>query len=169
MVGNLDDELLKQRNQAILDQYRDSNNAMIDFSKMALRGTMLLNGAAVIPIVYSKSSGLYECAIFFGVGALLSACASGTAYLTQWAITGEFSPAFHMNAKTEAEVAASKKAERLARRCRPLEKISRYLSIALVVASLVAFGCGLSTAYTATKEMNKMPELKVYLEGAAKP
>lgn len=142
---------------------------MIDFSKMALRGTLLLNGAAVIPIVYSKASDLYGCAILFGIGALLSVCASGTTYLTQWAITGEFSPIFHVNAKTEAQVTALKKVERLAARCRPLEIFFRWLSILLVAASLAVFGYGLSAAHTATKEMNKMPELKVYLETLAKP
>ena len=57
-------DFLLKRYEYQLKNYTDSNQAMIEFSKMALRGTMLLNGTAVIPIVYSKVEYLYPCAIF---------------------------------------------------------------------------------------------------------
>ena len=44
-------DFLLKRYEYQLKNYTDSNQAMIEFSKMALRGTMLLNGAAVIRIV----------------------------------------------------------------------------------------------------------------------
>lgn len=41
-------DFLLKRYEYTLKNFTDSNQAMIDFSKMALRGTMLLNGALYI-------------------------------------------------------------------------------------------------------------------------
>ena len=159
----------KQHHQAILDQYRDSNNAMIDFSKMALRGTMLLNGAAVIPIVYSKSTDLYFCAMIFGIGAGLSVCASCLTYLTQWAITGSWQYALHMHAKSKEELENFNQSVQRAKRCDKISKILRIGAIVAAALSLFAFGVGLYQASLATSSTPKMQELRVYLEPTQAP
>lgn len=159
----------KQHHQAILDQFRDSNNAMIDFSKMALRGTMLLNGAAVVPIVYAKSTDLYSCAMIFGIGAALSVCASCLTYLTQWAITGSWQYAFHMHAKSKEELEEFNQSVQRAKLCNRRSKILRFAAIGAVALSLVAFCVGLRQASLATSNTPNMPSLRVYLEPTQSP
>ena len=159
----------KQHHQAILDQYRDSNNAMIDFSKMALRGTLLLNGAAVIPIVYAKSTDLYFCAIIFGIGAGLSVCASCLTYLTQWAITGTWQYALHMHANSAKEIEAFNKSIKHSLLCNKITNILRITAIVAAALSLVAFAVGLYQASLATSNTPKMQELRVYLEPTQVP
>ena len=159
----------KQHHQAILDQFRDSNKAMIDFSKMALRGTMLLNGAAVIPIVYAKSTDLYFCAMIFGIGAALSVCASCLTYLTQWAITGSWQYALHMHAKGKEELEKFNQSVQRAKRCEKISKILRIAAIGAAALSLFACAVGLHQASLATSNTPKMAELRVYLEPAPAP
>lgn len=48
-------KVILENHKSALQGYILSNQAMIEFSKMSLRGLMILNGAAIIPIVYSKS------------------------------------------------------------------------------------------------------------------
>lgn len=58
-------DYLLQQHEGRVQAALDSNKGMVDFSKMSLRGAMLLNGAAAVPIVYSKSIWLYSAAIWF--------------------------------------------------------------------------------------------------------
>lgn len=168
-MEDFEGEIRKQHHQAILDQYRDSNEAMIDFSKMALRGTMLLNGAAVIPIVYSKSTVLYCCAITFGIGAALSACASCLTYFTQWAITETWKYALYMHAKSKEELENFNQSVQYAKRCARISNVLRIAAIVAAALSLVAFGVGLYQASLATSNTQKVQELRVYLEPTQSP
>ncbi len=152
-------DFLLKRYEYQLKNYTDSNQAMIEFSKMALRGTMLLNGAAVIPIVYSKVEYLYPCAIIFGIGALLSACATSATYLTQWIITSLYDQHFiyypsRTSDLTTEEGKEVQKAHTLKKALLPV----RFFAMLLVAGSLVAFGIGLTSAYTAISSMQKKQE-----------
>ena len=128
-------DFLLKRYEYQLKNYTDSNQAMIEFSKMALRGTMLLNGAAVIPIVYSKVEYLYPCAIIFGIGALI------------------YYPSRTSDLTTE-EGKEVQKAHTLKKALLPV----RFFAMLLVAGSLVAFGIGLTSAYTAISSMQKKQE-----------
>jgi hypothetical protein len=152
-------DFLLKRYEYTLKNFTDSNQAMIDFSKMALRGTMLLNGAAVIPIVYSKVEYLYSCAIVFGIGALLSACATSVAYLTQWIITSHCDQAFiyypfRVSSLSPEEDRAVQRAHTLLKFLLPV----RFFAMILVAGSLFAFGFGLIEANTAISSMQKKQE-----------
>lgn len=152
-------DFLLKRYEYTLKNFTDSNQAMIDFSKMALRGTMLLNGAAVIPIVYSKVEYLYSCAIIFGIGALLSACATSVAYLTQWIITSHCDQAFIYYPFRVSSL--SPEEDRAVRRVHTLKKFllpTRIFAMLLVAGSLLAFGIGLTSAYTAISSIQRTQE-----------
>ena len=58
-------DYLLQQHEGRVQAALDSNKGMVDFSKTSLRGAMLLNGAAAVPIVCSKSIWLYSAAIWF--------------------------------------------------------------------------------------------------------
>lgn len=152
-------DFLLKRYEYTLKNFTDSNQAMIDFSKMALRGTMLLNGAAVIPIVYSKVEYLYPCAIVFGIGALLSACATSVAYLTQWIITSYCEQSFiyypfRISSLNQEEGRTVQRAHTLLNFLLPV----RFFAMILVAGSLFAFGFGLIEANTAISSMQKKQE-----------
>ncbi len=82
-MSTIQEKIFLQQHAARVQGALDSSKAMVEFSKMLLRGTLILNGAAVIPIVYSKVELLYPSAIIFGIGALCSVIASSLAYITQ--------------------------------------------------------------------------------------
>lgn len=148
MMGKHDDTV---ENMAILEIHKSrlqgflqSNSAMIDYSKMSLRGAMLLNGAGIIPIVYSKVDYLYETALVFGWGAFLAVCATGVAYLIQWRLTAYWNLAYiHYPFRTASLGPEEEKEERAARRFPLLVPFLRLAAISLVVLSLGCFGYGL--------------------------
>lgn len=120
---------------------------------MSLRGALLLNGAAAVPIVYSKSIWLYSAAIWFGWGAFLAVVATGVTYLTQWMAFETWRRALGGN---NFKISHAEKEGRAVRV--DIEepapywaafwiKIFRALSILLVLASLVCFAGGLKEAY----------------------
>ena len=134
----MEKDFLQERYKATLQGWLASSQAMVDYSKMALRGAMLLNGAGIIPIVYSQVDYLYDSALLFGLGALMAACASGATYLVQWAITtswecGEIYYPFRTSALDQAE----EKAVRVARFWTPKTLWLRGIAIAFVCASLL--------------------------------
>lgn len=144
----MENEFLAEKYKATLQGWLQSNQAMIDFSKMSLRGAMLLNGAGVIPIVYSKVEYLYDSALLFGVGAFLAACASGMTYLVQWAVTSSWGSIFIQHpfrtSSLDQEEAKGVQTSSLAYQCVfPL----RLAAIALVLASLGCFAWGLYAAH----------------------
>lgn len=59
--------------------FQDSQKFNVEFSKIALQGTFLLNGAGLIPIIYSKVDYFYSAGMWFAAGAgvsVLAACAT---------------------------------------------------------------------------------------------
>lgn len=152
-------DFLLKRYEYTLKNFTDSNQAMIEFSKMALRGTILLNGAAVIPIVYSKVEYLYSCAIIFGIGALLSACATSVTYLTQWIITLHCDQAFIYYPFRASSL--SPEEDRAVRRVHTLKKFllpARISAMLLVAGSLLAFAYGLQEANSAISSIQRTQE-----------
>lgn len=147
-------ELYKAKIQGLLQ----SNNAMIDYSKMALRGTMILNGAGIIPIVYSKVDYLYDTALLFGCGALCSVISSGISYLVQWAITAHWDGSLiRYPFRTLSLAPEEEKAELTANRYRRAVPWLRGSAIALVVLSLGCFAWGL---YEAHSDISSIQEIQ---------
>ena len=69
--------------------FTESNKATIEFSKIALRGAFVLNGAAAVAVLYSQKIALADAlsmASYFALGALLAAIGSGVTYLAQFYI-----------------------------------------------------------------------------------
>lgn len=144
--------------KAKLQGFLQSNNAMIDYSKMALRGTMILNGAGIIPIVYSKVDYLYDTALLFGCGALCSVISSGVSYLVQWAITTHWDGSLiRYPFRTSSLAPEEEKAELTASRCRRVVPWLRGAAIVLVVFSLGCFAWGL---YEAHCDISSMQEIQ---------
>lgn len=147
-------ELYKTNLQGLLQ----SNNAMIDYSKMSLRGTMILNGAGIIPIVYSKVDYLYDTALLFGCGALCSVIASAVSYLVQWAITTHWDGSLiRYPFRTSSLSPEEEKAELTAIRCRSAVPWLRGTAIVLVVLSLGCFARGL---YEAHSDISSIQEIQ---------
>ena len=67
--------------------FRDSIKYSVELSKTALNGALILNGAGIIPIVYSKVEFLYPAAVHFAWGALWAVCSALVGYLYQSLIT----------------------------------------------------------------------------------
>ena len=133
---------LLQKNQAIFDQCRDSNKAMIDFAKMTLCGVVLINCAAVIPVVY-LAKNLHECVLMFSIGAFLGVVASGMAYLTQWAITGNYDNAFYTYVIEKNNDIAYTTMLEISRQYKKFIFTCKTISMILVIASLFMFCIGL--------------------------
>lgn len=152
-------EAILQVQETRLKAFTDGNQAMIEFSKMALRGTMLLNGAAIIPIIYSKIEYLYPCAIIFAIGALLSACATSMTYLTQWLATSTWSMSLYLYPFRTSSLAQEEDREvRVARRCAKLLCWMRGVTMIAVAGSLFVFGYGLVEANFAIASIPKKEE-----------
>lgn len=152
-LERLQEDYILQQHEGRVQAALDSNKGMVDFSKMSLRGAMLLNGAAAVPIVYSKSIWLYSAAIWFGWGAFWAAVATGVTYLTQWmafetwrrALGGNNFKISHVEKESrEVRVDIEEPAPHWAVLW---AKIFRALSILLVLASLFCFAGGLKEAY----------------------
>lgn len=152
-LERLQEDYILQQHEGRVQAALDSNKGMMDFSKMSLRGALLLNGATAVPIVYSKSIWLYSAAIWFGWGAFLAVVATGVTYLTQWMAFETWRRALGGN---NFKISHAEKEGRAVRV--DIEepapywaafwiKIFRALSILLVLASLVCFAGGLKEAY----------------------
>lgn len=153
-LERLQEDYLLQQHVGRVQAALDSNKGMVDFSKMSLRGALLLNGAVAGPIVYSKSIWLYSAAIWFGWGAFLAVVATGVTYLTQWmafetwrrALGGNNFKISHVE-KESREVSRVDIEEPAPHWAVLWAKIFRALSILLVLASLFCFAGGLNKAY----------------------
>lgn len=80
------------QHEACCQSYRDSNKFAMEFSKMTLRGAFWLNGACVVPIIYSKVTDFYAAALWFAGGAFAAALATGAAYIVQMLIMASWAP-----------------------------------------------------------------------------
>lgn len=131
----------------------DSNNAMIEFSKMVLRGLMILNGTAIIPIIYSKVEYLYPCALIFALGSFFAACAASFTYLTQGMVFNMWSSAvFGDNFETRIDQNGTQKTfitERKSNMHIMLSKVFRFCAMLFVTLSIGSFLCGLVNAQVA--------------------
>ena len=141
-------EILAENQKARLQFFLQSNQATIDYAKSACNGALLLNGAAIIPIVYSKVDYLFSTAICFGMGAGFAVLAACMAYLAQWLITSVAWQAFFLTfRKHGALTRAEEKAALAAEHYNRLIKYFRSAGIAFLLLSLAAFGNGLWQAY----------------------
>lgn len=132
---------------------------------MTLRGAMILNGAAVIPIVYSNVAWLHHTALIFGIGALCAALATGATYLTQWALYCTWVNALFTDcAKTVNTDPATDTVEHdavqeffspAAHRC---TLVGCIVSILLLCLSLLAFALGLWEAQQALQKQTPQPQ-----------
>ena len=153
-------KVILENHKSALQGYILSNQAMIEFSKMSLRGIMILNGAAIIPIVYSKVEYLYGTALWFGLGALLAACATSMTYLVQWASTTGWSihfiryPFRTLPLPSEAEKGV-RRAHLWASCVLPL----RLIAMLLVVLSLGSFAWGLYQAHIAISSIQNQQSI----------
>ena len=155
-MEELEYKVILENYKTSLKGYIQSNQAMIEFSKMALRGAMILNGAAIIPIVYSKVEYLYGTALWFGLGALLAACATSMTYLVQWAATTGWS--IHFIRYPFRTLPLSSEAKKGVQRALFWTSKLFYLRLAamgLVAGSLITFGMGLYQAHIAISSMQK--------------
>ena len=61
----------------------DANKSMVDYSKLAINGAFLLNGAGAVAILTAKEKMLYPVALWFAFGAGLAVLCAGLSYLVQ--------------------------------------------------------------------------------------
>jgi hypothetical protein len=160
---NYDEEYALKQHEARCNTYRDSNKATMEFSKMALRGAFVLNGAAAIAIIYSKSLQMYTALTFFATGALLAAISSGLTYVVQCLITLTWHNDLYKNT-TDADVEAFR-VGRVAIKRRGIFGLQCFV-VFLVFASYVVFVIGLYQSHNHLKEQaqSKKPEQQEVLE-----
>ena len=84
---SLGDQAMLQAHKARLDNYTESNKACIEFSKMCVRATLLLNGIPAMYIFYAHAHFLYGDLWLFEIGAALSVCCGFFTYLCQLTLT----------------------------------------------------------------------------------
>lgn len=85
---------MKPKEDIVLDEARhrrecflQSNQATIDFAKMLLRGTFLLNGASVTALLSTGNERFYSAALSFGWGAAWAVVSTMIVYAYQMLIT----------------------------------------------------------------------------------
>lgn len=127
------EETKLQQHQGRVQMALDASKAMVEYSKMAIRGSFFLNGAAVIAIITAKEPSLYDAAFRFACGAFTAIICAGLSYATQFflerklssSITGE-SPHKYMTYIAEG---------------------LRWIAVLFFVLSSLLFVLGLQTAY----------------------
>lgn len=122
--------------KAMLQGFIQGNEAQINFSKMALRGTFVLNGAAGIAIMYAKAFYLHASLTCFCIGAFASVVATCLSYLVQSFTTETWRYAFYVNEKKRRE--AFKKVDINAK----YSKNFRWFCFIFVIVSLISFVIG---------------------------
>lgn len=109
----------------------DANKATVGYSKLAIEGAFLLNGAGAVALLTTREYFLYEAAMFLAIGACLAVCCACASYIVQFIICN-----YEMScAKNE----------------KPKQKTTtifalRFTACSLLVASLILFIYGLSKA-----------------------
>ncbi len=158
-MEKLTEQMLLQAHKAELDNFLESNKASVVFSKMALWSTLLINGAAIIPIVYAKTEYLYPCAVIFGWGALFSVIATFSVYWAQRYASAAWATAFRVSASDAASYTEARAEKVLNNR---KSSCFRLVAAFLVVLSLGCFVFGLWKAgqITEKREMHKSTQQK---------
>jgi len=131
--------------------YTESQKATVEFSKMALRGAFALNGMAAIAVLYSpKIAAPYTVLMagYFATGALLAAIASGSTYLSQYAISLTWRK--HLYQSPQGQDAATQGKEQ--RRAERNASLFRIAAVALTLVAYSCFGLGAYHGYTQVKE-----------------
>lgn len=67
--------------------YNESNKATIEYGKMSLRGTFILNGASAIALINTNDIINLVHIVYFAIGSLLAVIATGPSYISQYLIT----------------------------------------------------------------------------------
>ncbi|MDR0238774.1 MAG: hypothetical protein LBI88_00915 [Deltaproteobacteria bacterium] len=142
--------------------YTENNKAAIDFSKMALRGSFLLNGAAAICIMYAKAFYLHDALTWFAIGALAAAIASGMAYIARYLITLTWQEYLFKKKPTDEYPASVLVAGKEVPR-RVITALHG-LTIGVVVAAYISFFFGVVATYP---HLKKQAELNQVQTGAA--
>lgn len=134
-----------EQHKARCASFVSSNQATVEYSKMALRGAFLLNAGCVIPIIYSKVTYLYPSARMFAIGALCAAIASGAAYISQSLITMTWNDDL-FKTLFEAPYSVSYKVGR-AQISRKTIDYFRAVPIACILTAYLFFALGLAKAW----------------------
>lgn len=137
--------------------FQDSQKFNVEFSKIALQGTFLLNGAGLIPIIYSKVDYFYSAGMWFAAGAGVSVLAACATFVYQDLATQTWhKAAFKTDASShreEDELALFGKKIR-----RGWLPFLRAFAVVLVGASLILFAAGLYQAGNNTDTLVKKLE-----------
>lgn len=144
-----EESIVIEIHKANLQGLLDSNKAMIEYTKMSIRGALLLNGAGILPIIASKNDALYPAAFWFAIGALFAVMAAGLSYLCQWGITAGYQTNMYDYPFRIAPLNQNQKIEvqNLNYQAKCADQCWRRLAIASLAVSLVCFALGLWNAY----------------------
>ncbi|MBQ9537225.1 MAG: hypothetical protein IJU79_05490 [Desulfovibrionaceae bacterium] len=145
-MENYGDSAKLEAHKAQLQILVESEKALVEFSKMILRGTFLLNGAAAIAIIPTWKAALCVAMLWFAIGAMLAAMGSGVAYCAQFFATITWSKVLHENPFIVVDASAEEKINN-AKSKRAWYVTLQVVAIALVILSLACFCTGLYEAF----------------------
>ena len=147
--------------------YTESIKAAIELSKMALRGSFLLNGSAAICIIYAKAFYLHDALICFAVGALMAATASGMTCITQYFSTLIWQYyLFKKQPTDEYPTSVPVAGKEVPRRA---ITVLHGLIIGAVLAAYIAFFFGLVEAYPHLKKQAELNPVQTTEAATQKP
>ncbi|MCR5813056.1 MAG: hypothetical protein K6G15_00995 [Desulfovibrio sp.] len=136
-------QILKAKN----DMFIETQKGTIELTKMILRGTFIINGAAAAAVLAARDPALFVAMFCFSWGALASVCATGITYLVQgmvsatWAITLCKYP-FRQTECTQEELDGVQ----MSRWNKRWGNKVRFVAIGFVVTSISLFAIGLCFA-----------------------
>ena len=136
-------QILKTKNEMFIETQKGA----IELTKMILRGTFVVNGAAAVAVLAARDPALFIAMFCFSWGALASVCATGVTYLVQsmvvsaWAGTLCKYP-FRQTECTQEELEGLE----ISRWSKRWGNKVRFVAIGFVITSISLFAVGLCFA-----------------------
>lgn len=139
-------QVLKAKNVTFVE----SQKGMLELTKMILRGTFIINGAAAAAVLAAKDPNLFVAMFCFSWGALASVCATGMAYLVQGMVVATWARSlckypFRQTESSEEDldrIQMGKWSKRWVNK-------ARFVAISFVITSISLFAVGLCFALSA--------------------
>lgn len=143
--------------------YIDSNNAAMDFAKIAMRSSLWLNGMGCVAVLYSpqvKLAALHDTLFMFALGALAASVSVGMAYFVQSIVAGSW-----FTDLPSSFWRRSKECKIFMKRQKILSKIAfaiKVICIILIVFSYTMFGRGSWIGYeNLTQKTSHNTEMRI--------
>lgn len=141
-------QILEAKNNAFLD----AQKGMLELTKMILRGTFLINGAAAAAVLAAKDPLLYTAMLSFAWGTLASVCATAVTYVVQGMVAVAWHRSLLVNPFSNGPlISTGAYYMRYGDTCQRWGNWFRIVAMLLVIASIACFAFGMGSVYGAIK------------------